>query len=159
MLSRSRLAFPVALLLTATSAAAGTTFRLELGPAFAANAPGGMKKGTAFAVRARACEAPAQPALAAVAHAIVNGKRQSVALDLVALGESGAYAVPYPSWPRGTVGVVALTGSCDALRAGAVVRLAQGGGFAREDAKVLDRAPSNADIDQVLAARGQTSTR
>ena len=148
----------ILLSLPAASSIAGVIFRFEIGPAFAANAPN-MKKGTAFAVRALACATPAKPQVIAFAHAFVNGARQSAILDLVPLETAGAYAVPYPSlWPRGTAGVVSLVGTCDSAHTGAVVTLGPNG-FVRESSKLLDRAPSEADVDEALAALKSTGAR
>ena len=135
--------------LLAVPAAAGTVFRLELGPAVAANLPN-MKKGIAFVVRGLACADPAKVQMSAVADSLATGTGQSTTLALAALAQPGAFAVPYPgagSW------VVSLTAVCGAETAGAVVPLGQAG-FVREKSKTLERAPSKADVDAAFGAAG-----
>ena len=143
------IACALALPLLVTPTAAGSTFRLELGPAVAANMPN-MKKGTAFVVRGLACDAPALMRIAAVADAVVNGSRQSVAIDLLPLAVAGAYAVP-AVWRDAAPRVVSLTAWCGAETAGAVVPLGLAG-FVRDTSRVFDRAPARADVDAALAA-------
>ena len=98
------------LILTAPVGAGGV-FRLELGPAVAANAPN-VKKNTAFVVRSVACPDRAPMTMTAVAESVENGARQTVKLELVPLTASGAYAVP-SAW-RGAIGVVSLAATCGA---------------------------------------------
>jgi hypothetical protein len=109
-----------------------------------------MKKGTAFVVRGLACDAPATMRIAAVADGVVNGARESVAIDLVPLAADGAFAVP-AVWRDTAPRVVSLTAWCGAVTAGAIVPLGTAG-FVRDRSKVLDRAPARADIDAALTA-------
>lgn len=145
------MALACAVPLMGASLAAGSTFRLELGPPVAANAPN-MKKGTAFVVRGLACDAPAAMRIAAVAEGVVNGSRQSVAIELLPLAATDAYAVP-AAWRDAAPRVISLTAWCGDATAGAVVPFGPAG-FTREKSRVLDRAPVRADIDAALAALG-----
>lgn len=147
----------VGLLGAATPAHGGAGFRLELGPAIAANAPN-MKKGTAFAVRALACADPVRAGVIAFSDAVIDGSRRSAIMDLGPTVATGVYAIPFPSWPRGTSGVISLMATCDSARAGAIVPLGPLG-FVREVSKTLDRHPTRADIDAALAALTSTANR
>jgi hypothetical protein len=152
------LALAAALVVAAApSASAGTTFRLEIGPAVAGFAPGMKKKGTAFVVRGLACADAAKVRITGVAEGMLNGARRSVALQLTPLATPGAFAV-LPAWPQTSDWVARLTGTCETATAGAVVAMRQDV-FTRESSKVFDHAPSSAEVDAVLGALNPTGTR
>ena len=102
--------------LLATAAAAGSMFRLEVGPPVAAGTATKVLKNakgkTVLAVRAVVCSELANVQITGTAEGIRNGARQSVPLDLLEVNKAEAiYAVQY-QWPEDGSWVLHLKGSC-----------------------------------------------
>jgi hypothetical protein len=134
----------------AAQAAAGTFFRLEVGPAVAAGTNTKTKKAV-LVVRPLVCDDPASVRMTGTAEGIVNGARQSVALTLVPLPKPGVYAV-VRQWPDGGQWVLNLTGTCPAPKAEAstIVQLA-GNAFIRHKTQVLRERATPAQVEASLS--------
>ena len=144
-------------LAVAAQGAAGTFFRLEVGPPAAA----GMNtkvKNAALVVRSRLCADEASVRISGTAEGVIDGARQSIALDLVSLQTPGQYAIQR-QWPDEGQWVVHLTGTCPATRAttSAIVPMTKAG-FLRDKTQVLPAAATRAQIDAAVTdhARSQS---
>jgi hypothetical protein len=139
----------------AAQTAAGTYFRLEVGPPVAAGLGSKVKK-AAMVVRSRLCEDEASVQIVATAEGIVNGTRQSVALRLVALPTPGVHAVQQ-QWPDSGDWVVHLRGTCPATKAvtSTLVPIAKTG-LLREKTQLLPQAATRAQVDAALADLART---
>jgi hypothetical protein len=147
------LAFGAAL---ATQAAAGTFFRLEVGPPAAAGFDTKAKnvKKVVLAVRPLLCDDPDSVTITGTAEGVVNGRRQSIELKLVPMPTAGVHAVPR-EWPDGGQWVLHLSGSCPSPKAAAstIVPVA-GNAFTREKTQVLREPATQAQIEAALRALG-----
>jgi hypothetical protein len=144
----------VTFVLTMAAAEAGQFFRLDIGPPFAAGVA--KTKDGSFAVRALACDEPAQVRMTGTAEGIVNGQRQSVALKLISADTPGVFLVSR-QWPDGAW-VVNLTGTCPGRSATAAVIVPMGPkGFDKASSTFLDRAPKASEIDAALKALSSQS--
>jgi hypothetical protein len=125
---------------------AGATFALEVGPSIAGDTA--RVKKAAVVVRSKGCDV-AKVTLTGTAEGFVNGRRQSVPLQLVALETPGVYAVPR-IWELGRW-VLALSGACAEHKtvAAAIVPLGPGG-FVRDAVRYFSRAATPADVDTSL---------
>jgi hypothetical protein len=90
-------------LMTAAPAAAGTMFRLEIGPPVAAGTGSTVtkqfKKNVVLVVRPRACDAPGRVQISGTAEGLVDGARQSISLNLIPVDPvEGVYAA-LQQWP------------------------------------------------------------
>ena len=83
-------------------------FRLTVASPIAGNTPG--FKSSMFVVRTDGCPEPAKARITATAEGLVDGARRSVALELMALAQPGAYAVN-KGWPAAGTWVVNLSSS------------------------------------------------
>jgi hypothetical protein len=150
MMNTSRmLVLMVAALALAAQAAAGPSFRLEIGPAVADTSAGKVKNAVLL-VRPLACDNAASVVMTGTAEGIVGGARQSVALKLQRLPTPGVHAVSR-QWPDGQW-VLNLTATCPGRGAvaSAVVPLTKSG-FVRAKAQFFDHAATVASIEQSLA--------
>ena len=160
MMNTSRMPLLLASVLMAAQAAAGTSFRLEIGPAVADTSAGKVKNAVLL-VRPLLCGDPASVRITATAEGIVNGARQSVPLKLVALPTPGVHAVQR-QWPDGQW-VIHLSGTCPQPKAGAstIVPLTGTGTdtrFSRPKTQVLREPATKAQVEAALAevARGDS---
>lgn len=148
-------AIGVAALVTTAPVAAGTFFRLEVGPAIAGGTGAKVRdfKKVVVVVRPRLCADPSTVRMTATAEGVVNGARQRVPIALVPIDAAeGVYAV-HRQWPDGGHWVLHLSGFCPEPRASAdtIVPLAKAG-FIRERTQVLREPASRPEIETALAA-------
>ena len=134
----------------ATMAMAGTMFRLEIGQPIAAGIDSKVKnvKNAVLVVRPLLCDDVTSVRITGTAEGVVNGARQSVAVNLIPV-TSGVFAVQR-QWPEGHW-VLHLAGTCPAPKAAAstIVPLA-GTGFIREKTQVLREPATRAQIEAAL---------
>ena len=162
-LSRSLAAVTSAVALLATAAAAGTMFRLEVGPPVAAGTATKIVKNakgkTVLAVRALVCNDLANVQITGTAEGIRNGGRQSVPLDLVEIDKGAAiYAVQY-QWPEDGSWVLHLKGSCANPKSEASTLVPMNKmAFLREKTQVLDEQATKKQVEDALKelARSQS---
>jgi hypothetical protein len=129
--------------------AAGSFFRLEVGPPVAAGTDFKAKKAV-LVVRPRLCADEAGVRISGTAEGIVNGTRQSVPLTLVPLPTPGVHAVQR-QWPEGGAWVLHLRGRCPGLNASVSTLVPLGKtGFVREKTQVLSEAATASQVDAAL---------
>jgi hypothetical protein len=151
----------VALLTTAT--AAGTMFRLEVGPPVAAGTAAKILKNgkgkTVLAVRALVCSDLSNVQITGTAEGIRNGARQSVPLDLLEVNKADAiYAVQY-QWPEDGSWVLHLRGSCSNAKAEASTLVPMNKmAFLREKIQVLVEPATKKQVEDAVKdlARSQS---
>jgi hypothetical protein len=151
MKKTSRMLVLSALVLMTAQAWAGTSFRLEIGPAVADTSAGKVKNAVLL-VRPQLCADPASVRITASAEGIVNGARQSVPLKLVALPTPGVHAVQR-QWPDGRW-VLHLSGTCPEPEAAAstiVPLTGTGNAFSRPKTQVLREPATKAQVEAALA--------
>ena len=151
----------VALLTMAT--AAGSMFRLEVGPPVAAGTatkiPKNGKGKTVLAVRALVCNDLSNVQITGTAEGIRNGARQSVPLDLLEVNRTDAiYAVQY-QWPEDGSWVLHLRGSCSNAKAEASTLVPMNKmAFLREKIQVLVEPATKKQVEDAVKdlARSQS---
>jgi hypothetical protein len=149
----------VALLILAMAAPAiaGTMFRLEIGPPIAAGTGATttpkLKKSVVLVVRPRVCDNPAAVQITGTAEGLVNGVRQSLPLDLIAVNPAeGVYAVQR-QWPDNGQWVLQLNGSCPSPKASASTLVPMNKStFVREKTEVLREPATRQQVESALAA-------
>ena len=137
------------IVLGALSAAAGTSFRLDVGQSFA-DSSGGKVKDAVLLVRGLACDAPASIVMTGTAEGVVNGTRQSVPLTLHKLATPGVFAVRR-QWPAGQW-VLNVSGSCPGRKAeaGVVVPLDADSRFVRSGIQHFESRAAAAVVNAAL---------
>jgi hypothetical protein len=100
------------------------------------------------------CHEPEKASLTASAISVVDGKRQSIPLQLIALSEPGMYAVTR-QWPAQGRWVLQFVAT-DQGRITSTLVSAGPGGIDRQSAKMAMRQPAEEDIAALLAG-GRTS--
>jgi len=144
-------------ILMSTPAIAGTMFRLEIGPPIAAgtntNLKKDFKKKVLFVVRPLVCDKPGAVQITGTAEGVVNGMRQSVALNLLQVDPAqGIYAV-FQEWPDGGQWVVQLNGTCPISKASASTLVPmKGNAFLREKTQVLTEPATRKQLEALLKA-------
>jgi len=113
----------LALVLTLTSGVLAGGFQLSVEAPSASNSP--QLKDAALVVRTFGCMKPADAQLTATAEGIVNGKRQSVPLDIKDVG-TGVYTIKQ-QWPSEGFWVVAINGDYSGMTSSLLVELAPNG--------------------------------
>jgi hypothetical protein len=149
----------VALLMLAMAAPAiaGSMFRLEVGPPIAAGtgttSTPQFKKKVVLVVRPRVCDKLAAVQITGTAEGLVNGVRQSLPLDLIAVNPAeGVYAVQQ-QWPDTGQWVLQLNGSCPSPKASTSTLVPMNKyTFIREKTEVLREPATRQQVDAVLAA-------
>ena len=141
-------------LLITSTALAGTSFRLEIGPPVAAGTGAKIKdfKKVVLVVRPLVCDKPGAVTITGTAEGVVNGARQSIPLNLVTLeAEQGIHAVPQ-QWPSEGQWLLQLNGSCPSPKASAstIVPLSKSG-FVREKTQVLREPATKTQVEAALA--------
>ena len=121
----------------------GGGFWLEFGNPKASTDP--KAKDAVLLVRPLGCHNPTRAAVTGTAEGVVNGRRQSVPLHIVALSSPGVYAVKR-EWPVEGSWVLAFTATEGELATGAVVDIAGG----RRSVKSVMRKPTPGDIAEAL---------
>ena len=138
-------------------AIAGTMFRLEVGPPVAAgtgtNLKKDFKKKVVLVVRPRVCDNAGAVQITGTAEGVVNGVRQSVALNLLPVDTSqGVYAV-FREWPESGTWVLQLNGSCPSPKASASTLVPMNGNaFIRDKTEVLGEPATRQQLEAMLAA-------
>src|SRR5215510_3843912 len=141
----------------AAPALAGTMFRLEIGPPIAAGTGSTttpqFKKKVVLVVRPRVCDNPAAVQITGTAEGLVNGMRQSVALNLMPVDQAqGVYGV-LQQWPDGGQWVLQLNGSCPSPKASASTLVPMNRStFIREKTQVLGEPATREQVEAALAA-------
>ena len=110
-------------------------------------------KMAAFVFRTEGCAEPAKPEVTATAEGVVAGVRRSVAVQVMATGKPGIFAVGQ-TWPPEGKWLVNLKGVCGAHRAGALVPMNEKG-FIRESAKFFPRPATTGEIEASLKAHSE----
>jgi hypothetical protein len=152
-----------AVALLATAAAAGTMFRLEVGPPVAAGIATKVLKNakgkTVLAVRALVCNDLSNVQITGSAEGIRNGARESVPLDLLEVNKAEAiYAVQY-QWPNEGSWVLHLKGSCSNLKAEASTLVPMNNmTFIRDRIQVLPEPATKRQVEDAVKelARSQS---
>jgi hypothetical protein len=147
----------VALLVVAivAPASAGTMFRLEIGPPVAAGTNTNLKKDfktkVVLVVRPRACDQQGAVQITATAEGLVNGMRQTVALNLVPVDpREGIYAV-FQEWPDSGQWVLQLNGTCPSPKASASTLVPMNKNtFIREKTQVLRERATRQQLEALL---------
>ena len=136
----------VTVVATGERVATGEVFTLEIGPAIAGDST--RVKKASLVVRSSCCDI-ATVTITGTAEGIVDGRRESVPLRLVALETPGVYAVPRV-WERGRW-VLKLSGNCAERKtvAAAIVPLGTNG-FVRDGIQYLTRSATPADVEAAL---------
>ncbi len=104
----------------------------------------------AFVFRTEGCAESTTPQVGGTAEGLVQGRRRSVPLKLVAMSKPGVYAV-YPTWPAEGDWVVSLTGTCARANAGALIPIGPSG-FVRASSKFFSRPATPPEIETALQA-------
>ncbi len=146
--NRFRAAALAAALLLAPAALRAGGFFLTLGHPQASRDP--LAKNAVFLVRPDGCHDPARATISAVAEGLVEGRRVSAPLKLVALGSPGTYAVRR-EWPAGGSWVVIVTASYEGARASALVPIGKEG-FRRDLARTFAGEPEAGQVEALLRA-------
>ena len=110
--------------------------------------PVAVKMGAVVTIKAVGCHDPAVAKVTATAIGIVNGKRQSIPLELKPLGEPGAYALSQ-QWPKEGKWVIQLVGKNDEQFTNTLIS-AGPGGVDRPHAKNDLKPFTPSDIDAML---------
>ena len=144
-------------------------FHLTIGNPIAATAPAPSRPGApinkkltnsaVFVVRVDGCSEPAKARLEGTAEGMVGTVRRSEPLILNAMPTAGVYAVNR-TWPAEGAWVANLVGTCQNLKAGAVVPIAAAvspTGFLRETTKFFPRAATPAEVDAALKAHAASA--
>ena len=150
-------------LITATAltvpAAAGTSFRLEIGPPVAAGDGNNKFKSAVLAVRPLLCDDPSTVVLTGTAEGLVNGERQSMPIRFNALANPGVYVV-LQQWPAQGTWVLHLAGTCPSPKAQAstIVPLNKTT-FIREKTQVLREPATKKQIETALSDLARSQSR
>ena len=110
--------------------------------------PEAKKANAVLVVRADGCHEPEKAQVKAVATGTVDGKRQSIPLQLTKLSEPGTYALTQ-QWPKEGKWVIELSGQ-DTGRSTYTIVSAGPGGVDRLHAKQAMKAFSKSDVEALL---------
>src|SRR6266496_3447327 len=104
-------------------AVAGTMFRLQVGPPVAAGTGTQVtqqfKKKIVLVVRPRVCDDVAKVQITGTAEGMVNGARQSIALNLMPVDPAQGVHAVLQQWPDEGHWVLQLNGSCPSPKSSA----------------------------------------
>ena len=160
---RTRLSRLAVLTLLATvamtmAAAAGTMFRLEIGPPVAAKTHF-KQKGAVLAVRAVVCDDLGAVRVTGTAEGMVNGARQSVPLRLAPIGTAPGAFVIQQQWPAQGQWVLHLAGTCPSSKSEASTLVPmRKAAFIREKTQVLREPATQAQVEAALAELVRTES-
>jgi hypothetical protein len=163
MLLKSLAVATAAVALLATAAAAGTMFRLEVGPPVAAGTAMKVLKNakgkTVLAVRALVCSDLASVQITGTAEGIRNGARQSVPLDLLEVDKAEAiYAIQY-QWPDEGSWVLHLKGTCSNPKAEASTLVPMNKmAFLRDKTQVLRDPATKKQVEDAVVALARSQS-
>lgn len=124
-------------------------FWLTLGNPAASSDP--KAEGAVLIVRPDGCGEPAKATMAGTAEGVINGRRQSVPLKLVALSQPGTYAV-HRNWPKEGSWVLSIVGKYQGAVTSAVVPIGPDG-FERKAATFAQGQPAKREIEALLKSR------
>ena len=162
MSSFKLLAAASAIALLSSVAAAGTMFRLEVGPPIAA---GNLKdlrktdKKAVLAVRALVCNDLANVQITGTAEGIVNGARQSLPLVLNEANKAEAIYFLAQQWPDTGAWVLHLRGSCSNPKAEASTLVpVNKATFIREKTEVLREPATKKQVDDAVSALARSQS-
>ena len=162
MSSFKLLAAASAIALLSSVAAAGTMFRLEVGPPIAA---GNLKdlrktdKKAVLAVRALVCNDLANVQITGTAEGIVNGGRQSLPLVLNEANKAEAIYFLAQQWPDTGAWVLHLRGSCSNPKAEASTLVpVNKATFIREKTEVLREPATKKQVDDAVSALARSQS-
>lgn len=110
-----------------------------------------VAKHAIVAAHTTACVSPEKTVITATAEGIVDGRRVSIPLKVIALSKPGSFAVAR-EWQGGGAWVVTMVATNPNYKnyATSIVVPAESGAAARARAKVFYHAPTEAEIDSVL---------
>ena len=152
---RTLIAAASAAALLATTSAAGTMFRIEIGSTAALGMNKKFKDGPrklVVAVRAVVCEDLATVRITGTAEGLVNGKRQSLPITLTAIDPAEAVYAIAQQWPPEGAWVLHLKGSCSNPKAAASTLVAVSRGtFLRDKSQVLRDPATQQQIEDAVA--------
>ena len=139
----------VATLASATVTLAGG-FQLEIEAPSSSSAE---MKGAALLVRTYGCHQPWDAAVSATAEGLIDGKRQSIAVELTRTTQ-GVYAIKQ-QWPSKGVWVVAITGQYNGITSSALVEMGTDGKVRitkenRVASRIVQRRLTSDEIDSAL---------
>ena len=153
-LFRTLAAATSAVALLATASAAGTMFRLEIGPPIAAGNLKDLKKTdkkAVLAVRALVCDDLATVQITGTAEGLVNGTRQSLPIVLNEANKAEAIYFVSQQWPDTGAWVLHLKGSCSSPKAEASTLVAVSKAtFIREKSEVLREPATKKQIEDAV---------
>ena len=157
------LAAATAAVVIATSASAGTMFRIEVGSSVALGVNKYFKKNdpkkVVVAVRAVVCENMATVRITGTAEGLVAGKRQSMPITLTAVEPAEAIYAVQQQWPETGVWVLHLKGSCASPKAEASTLVAVSRGpFIREKSEVLREPATPKQVDDAVSALARSQS-
>jgi len=148
-------------LVTAVSAA-GTMFRLEIGPPVAAGNLKDLKKmdkKAVLAVRALVCDDLATVQISGTMEGLVNGARQSLPLVLSAVNKADAIYFVSQQWPDTGAWVLHLKGACASPKAEASTLVAVSKGtFIRERTEVLPQPATKKQVEDAVKALARSQS-
>jgi hypothetical protein len=152
-----------AALMLATSASAGTMFRVEVGSPIALGVTKSFKKNdpkkVVLAVRGVVCQDLAKVRITGTAEGVVAGKRQSLPLTLTPVDPAEAVYAIQQQWPQEGAWVLHLKGSCsnpkaEASTLAAVTRAT----FIREKSEVLREPATRKQIEDAVNALARSES-
>ena len=113
----------------------------------------GEMKGAALLIRTYGCHQPWDADVSATAEGVVNGKRQSIKLELTRTSQ-GVYAVK-KQWPSQGAWVVAITGQYNGITSSALVEMSQNGTVSitkenRVSSRIVQRKITTEEVESAL---------
>jgi hypothetical protein len=136
-------------------------FQLSVEPASTSDP---QLKGAVLLVRTFGCHQPDNATLSATAEGIVNGRRQSMPIQLIPTSK-GVYAIKQ-QWPSQGVWVLAITGTYNGMTSSALVELGPNGKVQATgkdlSVRIISRKLNAEEIEtalKTLAARASQNTR
>ena len=148
----------------AAQAAAGTSFRLEIGSSAALGTEKKIFKDkdgkkVVLAVRAVVCQDLPNVKVTGTAEGLVNGKRETLPLSLALVDPAGAVYAVQQQWPEQGAWVLHLKGSCSNPKAEASTLVAVSKGtFIREKSEVLREPATREQVDAAVAALARSQS-
>ena len=113
----------------------------------------GEMKGAALLIRTYGCHQPWDADVSATAEGVVNGKRQSIKLELTRTSQ-GVYAVK-KQWPSQGAWVVAITGQYNGITSSALVEMSPNGTVLitkenRVSSRIVQRKITTEEVESAL---------
>ena len=113
----------------------------------------GEMKGAALLIRTYGCHQPWDADVSATAEGVVNGKRQSIKLELTRTSQ-GVYAVK-KQWPSQGAWVIAITGQYNGITSSALVEMGTNGAVRitkenRISSRIVQRKLTTEEVESAL---------